>query len=135
MNLVSVMEEMGTALQTIDGLRVFPYWIERVMPPCAIVGWPEPITFDMTMRRGGDSMTFKVFVIVGKVDARTSRTLLGKYLNGSDASSVKVALDGGTYTACDTVRVSQASVESLNIASIDYLAAVLDVEVTGNGGA
>lgn len=135
MNLGAVMDELGDALAGIDGLRVFPYWAELVTPPAAIVGWPDPITFDGTMARGMDQMVFPVWVIVGNVDARSSRDTLASFLNGSGPSSVKARLDGGLYAACDSVRVAQARIESISIASIEYLAAHLDVEVTGRGAA
>lgn len=54
MNLAAVMDELGAALGTIPGLRVFPYWADRITPPAAVVGWPDPLTYDATMRRGSD---------------------------------------------------------------------------------
>lgn len=135
MNLASVMDELAEALSVIDGLRPFPYWASRVTPPAAIVGWPDPINYDSTMARGSDEFTLPVWIVVGQTDARSARDALAAYLDGSGTSSVKAALDGGTYTACDSVRVATARVESIAIAGIDYLAAVLDVEITGRGGA
>lgn len=135
MLLSDVMDQLGAALGSIDELRVFPYWVEQVTPPAAIVGWPDPITYDASFRRGADSFTLPVWIVVGRVDARSARDTLAAYLDGAGASSVKAALDGGTYTACDSVRVATARVEPVTIAGIDYLAAVLDVEVFGTGGA
>jgi hypothetical protein len=129
------MDELGEALSGISGLRVFPYTADRVVPPAAIVGWPDEIRFDGTMLRGMDSMTFPVWVVVGTADARSARDTLAAYLDGAGASSVKAAIDGGTYTACHSARVSSARIEPISIAGINYLAAVLDVEVTGRGGA
>jgi hypothetical protein len=134
-NVAAVMDALGVRLEEIGGLRVYPYSADRVTPPAAIVGWPEPITYDGTLARGLDSMTFPVWIVVGRVDARSARDTLAAYLDGSGTSSVKAALDGGTYTACDSVRVSTAHVESVSIAGTDYLAAILDVEVIGQGGA
>ena len=126
---------MGEALQTIEGLRVFPYTAEAITPPAAVVGWPDPIDYDQTLRRGMDVMTFPVWVAVGAVDARSSRDLLAAYLDGSGASSIKAALDGRRpkYTACDSVRVNSARIEPISIAGTPYLAAVFDVAVTGSG--
>lgn len=135
MNVADVMDELGGALEAIDGLRVFPYWADRITPPAAIVGWPDPIDYDMTMMRGGDDLTVPVYVVVGKVDARTSRNLLAVYLDGSGDKSVKAALDGGTYTTCDSVTVKSATVDQLSIAAVDYLGAVFSVDIFGKGGA
>jgi hypothetical protein len=49
MRVAQVMDELGTALESIDGLRVFPYSADRVVPPAGIVGWPDQITYDATM--------------------------------------------------------------------------------------
>jgi hypothetical protein len=82
-----------------------------------------------------DRQTVPVWVVVGKADARSARDTLAAYLDGAGARSVKAALDGGTYTTCDTVRVAKATVEAVSIGGTDYLAAILEVEITGQGGA
>ena len=134
MDLADVMTELGTALEAIDGLRVFDYLADRVTPPAAVLAWPD-IAYDVVLRRGGDQMTFPVYVVVARSDARTARDNLAPYLAGSGGSSVKAALEGGSYTACDLARVRTARVEPVVIADTPYLAAVFDVEVTGTGGA
>ena len=128
-----VMDELGAALERIDDLRVYPYVPDRVVPPAAVVGWPE-VTYDATMRRGSDTYALTVWVLVGKADARSARDALAPYLDGAGTSSVKAAIRAGTYAACDSVRVASARVEPISIADIPYLAAIFDVEVTGTGG-
>jgi hypothetical protein len=133
MNLADVMDEMGTALETVDGLRVFPYWADRITPPAAVVAWPDPLTYDATMARGMDRFALHVFVMVGRYDARSTRDRLAQYLDGSGAASIKTALDGGTYTACDVVTVQQVVVDSYTAAGIELLGADFTVEVVGQG--
>lgn len=133
MNVAALMDELAVPLAAI-GLCAYPFSAESIEPPAAVIAWPEPIKYDATMGRGMDSMMFPVWIVVGRVDARSARDTLAAYLDGSGPSSVKAALDGGTYTACDSVRVAQAHVESVSIAGTDYLAAILDVEVSGRGG-
>lgn len=135
MILADLMDEVGTALEAIDGLRVYPYYIDRVAPPAAVVGWPDPLTFDASFGRGSDRLTLPIYVVVGKVDARSARDQLSAYLAGSGVTSVKAAVDGGTYTEADSVTVREARVEVLTIASVDYLAAVFDVDCYGTGSA
>lgn len=135
MNIASVMDEMGAALDTIGGLNIFPFSADRITPPAAIVGWPDPLTYDTAMRRGGDRLTMPVWVVVGKVDARAARDRLAVYLDSADAHSVKAALEAASYTACDSIRVTQATVDSLTIAGIDYLGAIFETDVLGPGGA
>jgi hypothetical protein len=72
--------------------------------------------------------------VTGDVDARSARDILAAYLDGSGSSSVKAAIDGGTYAACDSARVTEARIEPVSIAGIPYLAAVVDVAVYGTGG-
>lgn len=133
MRVGAVMDELGVALSTIDGLRVFPYGAKRIVPPAAVVGWPDPIRFDETIARGLDYMTFPILIATGDLDARSARDVLAAYLDGAGASSVKAALEAGTYTACDSVRATEARIDPVTIAGIPYLAAVVDVAVYGTG--
>lgn len=133
MNLADVMDELGTALDTIDGLRVFPYWANKVTPPAAVISWPEPVTYDATMQRGMDEMILHVIILVGRYDARTTRDRMAKYLDGSGGDSIKATLDGGTYTACDSVTVQQADLQVFVVAAVDLLGADFTVQVVGKG--
>lgn len=133
MLLSDVMDELGTALETVTGLRVFPYWADRIVPPAAVVGWPDPLTYDSTMARGSDECVVPVTVMVGKVDARTSRDALAQYADGAGAHSIKAALDGGTYAACDSVRVASCEFGVTTVAGVDHLSGTFQVEITGQG--
>jgi len=133
MNVSDIYDELATALGGISGLRVFPYWADRITPPSAVVGWPDTIAYDKSFGRGSDALELSVYVLVGKVDARSSQTALAAYLDGSGSASVKAALDGGTYTACDSVTVTQARVEVMAVAAVDYLTAIFTVSIYGSG--
>lgn len=128
-----MMDDLAAALDTIDGLRTYPYWVKRIMPPAAVVSWPEPLTYDMTMRRGGDRATLPVRVVVGNVDARSSRDTLARYVDGAGPQSVKQAVEGYAATAYGEASVRSASFEVVTIAGVDYLAAEFEVDVTGRG--
>ena len=127
------MDDLGTALATIDGLRVFPYWQRAIYPPAAMVAWPDPLTYDATMRRGGDRTTLPIIVLVGQADARTARDLLAQYLDGSGAASIKTVIEAHTPTAYGSARVQTASIDVATVASVDYLAATFHVDVIGTG--
>lgn len=131
MNLHSVMTELGTALTGI-GLRVHVPG-QNVSVPAAIVALPDEITYDATYGRGSDRMVIPVVVLAGLVSDRTAVKALAAYADGSGAKSVKAALDGGTYTACDSVTVAQATFDTYSIAGTEYLAALFDVDITGSG--
>lgn len=133
MDLAAVMDQLGVALETVSGLRVAPYWADRVNPPQAVVGWPDPLTYDETYGRGSDSCVVPVTVLVGKVDARTSRDALAKYADGSGVHSIKAALESAAYTACDSVRVATCEFGVMTVAGVDYLSGTFNVEITGDG--
>jgi hypothetical protein len=133
MNLAGAMDELAAALDVIDGLRSYPYTVQRVSPPAAIVTWPEEITYDKAMHRGADSFVVPIFVLVGSVDARTSRDLLAQFLAGSGTRSVKAAIDGYSYIELDSARVASAKVEAVTVADVEYLAAIFDVAIFGRG--
>lgn len=133
MNVAEVMDELGSALGTIPGLRVLPYWADSITPPSAIVGFPDPLTFDSTYARGMDQQTFPVHVCVGNADARTSRDVVAKYANGSGEYSVKAAIDGHEPTAYDSARVDRAEFGVITVGGTDYLTATFYVDVIGTG--
>lgn len=133
MDVGAVMDDLGAALGSIDGLRVHPYWADRVTPPSAVVGFPDPLTFDATMGRGADRQTFPVHVCVGKVDARTSRDRVAKYADGSGPASVKAAVEGFEATAWDVARVASVDFGAVTIGGTDYLSATFQIEIIGTG--
>jgi hypothetical protein len=132
-DLGDVMDAVATQLDTITGLRCFAYPPDSITPPAAIVSYPEELTFDATYDRGADTMTLPVIVAVGKVHDRTTRDLVAAYVDGSGASSIKAVLEAGTYTAFDTVRVVRAEFDVVRIGAADYLAALFDLDIIGDG--
>ncbi|WP_027934562.1 hypothetical protein [Amycolatopsis thermoflava] len=134
MNLATVMDEMGEALSAIAGLNVFPFSAQRITPPAAIVDWPDPLNYDATMQRGKDRFTLPLYVVVGKVDARSARDRLAVYLDSADPKSVKTALESHAFTSCDSVRVTEARVDAVTISGVEYLGAIFQTDVIGPGG-
>ena len=135
MDLADVMEEVAAKLGTIDGLRVFAYPPGDVPPPAAIVSYPETYDFDATYGRGMDRMSLPVVVVVGKPTDRSTRDRLAKYCNGSGPASVKAVVERGTYSACDTVRVTSIEFDPVEIAATVYMAALFTLDIAGPGSA
>lgn len=133
MNVSDVMDQLTTALGTITGLRAYAWARDSITPPAALVMLPTSYTFDETYGRGSDRASFDVVVCVGRADDRSAFKAIGAYANGSGASSIKAALDGGTYTACDSVRTTSVTFDVVRIAGTDYLAATFEVDVYGTG--
>lgn len=133
MNLADTMDDLGAALGTIDGLRVHPYWADRITPPAAIVELPEELTYDATMARGGDRIGLTVTVAVSRVDARSARDRIAQYADGSGATSVKTVIESYEATAYHSARVRQAEFGVVTFNAVEYLAARFSVDIIGRG--
>lgn len=133
MNLSDVMDEVAARLGAIDGLRVFAYPADDVKPPAGIVLYPEGITFDEAYGRGMDRMTLPVLVVVGKVHDRSAKVLISAYCNGSGPASVKAAVEAGDGASFDTVRVTGIEFPTATIAGTEYIAAMFDLDIAGQG--
>jgi len=133
MDLAAVMDQIDARLGTITGLRHYAFPPDAVLPPAAVVSYPDTLTFDETYGRGMDRMTLPVVVVVGKVSDRTTRDLLAVYCAGSGASSVKAVVESGTYAAFHTVRVMSIDFDVVGIAGVDCMAALFDLDISGQG--
>lgn len=138
MNINDVAAEIGATIVAADiGLRVLAWDADSVSPPGVIFALPTEYEYDKTYGRGSDEFTLPMIVLVGKSDARSARTRLGLYLNGSGPKSLKSIVDSSrtnTYVTCDTVRVTQATDIGPYVAgAITYLGATMDTRITGKG--
>lgn len=133
MNLGDVMDELATRIDTVAGLRVFAYPPGTAVPPAAIVGYPTNYTYDETYKRGMDRMRLPVVVLVGRPIDRSTRDAISQYVDGSGAASLKAVIESGTYTAFHTVRVVDVDFDVYQLASIDYLAAIFELDIAGSG--
>lgn len=127
----AVMDAIGVRLATISGLEVYDYPADTINVPAAVVSHPETVTYDVSYARGADMAVFNVLIIAGKVDARSSRDRLEAYRNGTGASSIKTVIEADPTLAgvSKTVRVVQATAQTVTVAGIDYAAATFDIEV------
>jgi hypothetical protein len=132
LDLNAVMDAIGARLVGVTGLRVYDYAADNAAPPAAIVSLPRTVEYDAVAGRGADRLVIPVTVLVGRVSDRTARDQLGQYISGTGPSSIKTAIKGVDPTlggAAQTVRVTEATVDVVTIAAIDYLGASFDVEV------
>jgi hypothetical protein len=133
-DLGDVMDDLGAALGTITGLRVFPYWADKIVPPAAIVGFPESIDYDETMGRGADHLQLPVIVVVARRDGRSARgRRLTKYVAGTGTDSVKAAIEAYAATAYHSARVERVEFGTATVAGVEHLSATFDVDVIGPG--
>lgn len=135
MNIDDVMDQVASALDTIAGLRVYAYPPGEVVPPAAIVGYPDSVTFDETYGRGMDRMTLPVVVVIGVPTERQTRDLLTAYCAGSGSSSVKATIESASYSALHTIRVTGIDFDVFRIGATDHMAALFDCDIAGQGTA
>ncbi len=127
-NVGAVMDALALALTNASITKhVYAWPSESVVVPAAIVGYPDPIDFDMTFGRGSDSATFPIWLVVGKVSERTARNILSAYITG--ATGIKNTLDGNLSGSVQSCRVVDCKIESVAIGGVPYLAARFDCEV------
>jgi hypothetical protein len=131
LNVGSVMDGLGVRLGTIANLNLYDYIPDSISVPAAVVGLPDPLVYDSTMARGSDQATFPVHLLVGKVSDRASRDALVLYMNGTGASSVKVAIEADVTLggAAQSTRVTDVKAQTMAVGAIEYLAASFSIDV------
>lgn len=123
-NLTAVMDGLAARAVTLIP-NTYAYPVDNVTVPCAIVGYPTRIEFDLTMDRGGDEMTLPLWVLVGKSMTAAARDALSTLLG--DTSSIKSAVDGAY--AWGDARIVDAEVTEVTVAAVPYLAVKFTVDV------
>ena len=92
-SITNIRTGLATRLATITGLRTSATMPDLPNPPVAIV-IPDNISFDDTFQRGMDTLTFRIFLVVGRADERTAQNSLDGFCATSGASSIKAAVEG-----------------------------------------
>ena len=123
---------LGTALDTITGLRVFDYVPDSLSPPAAVVE-PLEVDYDEAMQRGLDFYRAFILVIVGRMSDRSSQDRLDAYVAGSGASSVKAALEANRTLggACSTLQVTSARPREVVVSGVNMIAYRFEVSIYG----
>ena len=106
--------------------RAYAWPRAEVSPPCAIVGYPAEIPFDLTFG-GGQEFEIPVYLLVGPVADRETRDALSAALGS--AGAVKAALDGSLSGTVSDARVSRARVETVPVGLVDFLSVAFTLEV------
>lgn len=123
---------LGTALDTITGLRAFDYVPDSLSPPAAVVE-PLEIDYDEAMRRGLDVYRAYILVIVGRMSDRSSQDRLDAYVTGSGSSSIKAALESDKTLggACSTLQVTSARPREVVVSGVNMIAYRFEVTIYG----
>jgi hypothetical protein len=132
-NFADVMEEVAGRLSLLTGLRVHASPPGSVTPPAAVVSFPGEWLPGESYGRGMATMTVPVVLVVGVPTERQTRDLMAKYLDDTGPLSIVQAFDTGSYVSFDNVKISRIEFDVVPIGSIDYMAAVIELEITGQG--
>ncbi len=92
-SITNIRSGLATRLGTITGLRTAATMPDNPNPPIAIV-IPDNINFDNAFQRGMDTLTFRIFLVVGRADERTAQNSLDAYCATTGTSSIKAAIEG-----------------------------------------
>ena len=128
----TVRANLKARLATITGLKTYDYIPDSVNVPGAVVGQLD-LNFDATFNRGFDNATCTILLIVGRMSESAGQTKLDGYLASTGSTSVKAAIEGDVTLggAVQTLRVTNATAGSVQVASTDYLAYRYNVELIG----
>lgn len=129
MNVTTVMAELGTALRTISGLRVFAFPADSAQPPFALVDFPQSVEYDSTYQRGADEATFPVLVGVGRGNDRNAQAALSAYMDGSGSKSIKAAIEATPEDVGMSARVVRATPAELVVGGQSFFGALFEVHV------
>lgn len=119
------MNDIGTQLSTITGLRVFDFPPKSAQPPFAFVNLPDLIAYDATMERGADRFTTEVWLGVPDVVDRAATAKLAGFAAGAGASSVKAAVEASTVY---NHRVTEARFSQIALAAGSYSGVLFTVD-------
>lgn len=134
MNLDGVVSDLRAALGTIPALRVAEWGASSINTPAGLVLPPERIQYGTTYGDGCDRYPdLWVMVLVANPTSWRAFTELAPYCAGIGASSVRAAIEGFAYTACDpqTVKVTEGEFDVVKYAGVPYLAGIFHVDITG----
>lgn len=127
-DLGGIMDAIANKITAADITeRAYAYPASEVNPPCAVVGYPDAIEFDVTYLRGADRAEIPVYFLVGRVVERAARDKLASIISG--ATGIKETLDGNLNGTVQTARVMDMRILNVQISGIDYLAARFNTEI------
>lgn len=130
-NLATVMDAIAAKL-VADGVVKTAYGYPVPLPtvPCAFVGYPTKIDYNVTMGGGGNGVhvLLPIFFAVGKVIDKTSRDQLSLVIDVQGASAIKASMDGTLGGSVASCVCDGAEITIEKIGEVDYLAAKFELD-------
>ena len=128
-SISTLRDKLATNLATISGLRTSAFMPDNPSPPIAIV-MPSTINYDDVFKRGMQTYTFNILVIVGRVDERTAQNKLDAFCSSTGTSSIKLAIESDKTLGGNAfdVRVTEMrNYGQLPVGEVTYLTAEFTV--------
>jgi hypothetical protein len=133
MDVAAVMAAIATAVTAGTGVRTAGYPVSTTTAPSAFVDYPTDIQYDQTYGRGSDAMTVPLAMLIGRRDDERTTAAVSAYAAGGGASSVKAAVESYETAAWDVAVVTSANFDYVTVGAVPYVAAVFEIEITGQG--
>jgi len=110
MNLAGVRTGLKTALETIDGLRVYDFEVDLPVFPAAVVRFPETINVPAVLGGGWD-YTIPITLLLERGSAQATDDLLETLLAEDGDRSIVAAIhaDPTLGGACDSAAVREVT--------------------------
>jgi len=94
-SFTAIRDGLKTRLQTITpAIEVYDTVPGTLAVPCAIIGVPEEIEYDLAMARGADGWLIPIRIHVQLTDYTQAQDDLDAYLDSKAGKSVKLAVEG-----------------------------------------
>lgn len=130
MNLGAVMDEVAACMRQVAGLHAYAWPPGKVKAPAAVVNWPTNVNYQIS----GASwrITLPLVIAFGRPTAPQTRDKLIAYLNASGPAAVRQLVDAYAWTSCDSVTATEADVDVVSVANVEYLAALITLDIIGS---
>jgi hypothetical protein len=135
MNLVNVYNELGTVIDQVPGLRVFPWATKTIEPPGCILTLPDRRQLE-TSRSGLEKLSDVIAVVL--LDDSEPRMSLKRAAEFSDTSGTKSIMSKihtyTAWTACDFATVTSIEFDQgAELAGVPYLGLLFHIDIFGTG--
>lgn len=130
MDLGAVMDEVATCMRQVAGLHAYAWPTGKVVPPAAVVSYPDNINYQVD--RASYRISLPLVLAFGRPTDPATRDVLAAYANGSGPSSVRRLVDEYVWTSCDSVTATEADIDIVTVANVEYLAAVFTLDIIGS---
>ena len=126
LNLAATMDAVAALLSPLVP-AVYAWPVREVNAPCAVVGYPTEIPFDLTFRDASQEFTIPIWIVIGPVADKATRDSASAFIEGS--ARVKSALDGNLQGTVSDARVTTVKFTQLAMSLVDYLSLEYELEV------